>query len=148
MSTSKRRSVFGASRFFSKPSVRRTASPDALRRSKSTYKPTNSPRAAKPAYRPNKPLQRPVWQINSTKKTTPQTNKNLLPRTFQPTFSFGTLPHAKEKPSTKLDAHGHCAKRKSRRKILFQMKIAGTNKRNSPGQGGTYKRTPESALPC
>jgi len=47
----------------------------------------------------------------------------------------------KEKPSL-------CEQRHNRRKVLFQMRIAGTGKRKSPGQGGTYKRTELSKVGC
>lgn len=45
-------------------------------------------------------------------------------------------------------AHAHCVKRKIRRSVLYALGIAGTGKRRSPGQGGTYKRTEESSLSC
>lgn len=41
-----------------------------------------------------------------------------------------------------------CEKRHNRRKVLFQMRIAGTGKRKSPGKGGTYQRTELSNLGC
>lgn len=44
--------------------------------------------------------------------------------------------------------HEHCRKRSSRRGVMFAIQKAGPGKRLSPGRGGTYKRTPESELPC
>lgn len=41
-----------------------------------------------------------------------------------------------------------CGRRSDRRRILFQNKIAGNNLRKSPGNGGTYNRTPESQTSC
>ena len=41
-----------------------------------------------------------------------------------------------------------CRRRKQRRARLFQIGIAGRNKRLSPGVGGTYRRTPESEVKC
>lgn len=42
----------------------------------------------------------------------------------------------------------HCIPRKLRRNALFANKIAGTNKRKSPGSGGGYNRNKQSHLGC
>lgn len=41
-----------------------------------------------------------------------------------------------------------CGKRQIRKEVLFANRIAGRNQRNSPGRGGTYKRTEESKTSC
>lgn len=41
-----------------------------------------------------------------------------------------------------------CQKRDQRREKLFAMGIAGNNKRQSPGNGGTYKRDENSEVVC
>lgn len=41
-----------------------------------------------------------------------------------------------------------CSHRKARRSNLFRIGIAGLNKRNSPGSGGTYHRTEDSKKGC
>lgn len=41
-----------------------------------------------------------------------------------------------------------CQRRSSRREQLFAMGIAGSGQRRSPGQGGSYKRTPNSKISC
>lgn len=41
-----------------------------------------------------------------------------------------------------------CVKRKLRREVLFAFRVAGLNRRRSPGGAGGYKRTLESGLKC
>lgn len=41
-----------------------------------------------------------------------------------------------------------CGRRQIRKEVLFANRIAGRNQRNSPGRGGTYKRTEESKTSC
>lgn len=41
-----------------------------------------------------------------------------------------------------------CKKRDERREQLFAMGIAGSGRRRSPGQGGSYKRTEGSQISC
>lgn len=41
-----------------------------------------------------------------------------------------------------------CQKRSERREQLFAMGTAGTGRRRSPGQGGSYKRTEDSQISC
>lgn len=41
-----------------------------------------------------------------------------------------------------------CETRSARRQILFRLGIAGKGRRNSPGSGGTYRRTPDSYYHC
>lgn len=41
-----------------------------------------------------------------------------------------------------------CIGRKVRRNVLFANKIAGRNRRRSPGTGGTYRRTEQSKVGC
>lgn len=41
-----------------------------------------------------------------------------------------------------------CQSRATRRRILFGSRVAGPNKRLSPGRGGTYKRTVDSETSC
>lgn len=41
-----------------------------------------------------------------------------------------------------------CQARHQRRRMLFKIGVAGTNKRLSPGRGGTYRRTVDSETSC
>jgi len=82
------------------------------------------------------------------RKSTWSPPASLTPKTYQPSFSVGISPTKNKPQSQPFDAHSHCAKRKARRKVLFQIQIAGHNRRRSPGQGGTYHRTAESERPC
>lgn len=63
--------------------------------------------------------------------------KNLYP---VPLFS----PVQKTLPGIK----SFCRQRKERRQILFVKQIAGYHRHRSPGQGGTYRRKPESHYSC
>lgn len=41
-----------------------------------------------------------------------------------------------------------CLKRKQRRQVLFARRVAGWRRKRSPGRGGSYRRTPNSAYRC
>lgn len=145
MSNFKKKSGSIGSRFGYKSSDRRSAPPrGALRQSETGRKPFTSRTKAtirQPSYSPQGkalrviprafPIVEPKWKNLSIQSQA----FNLFPPNLK------TARKAKEQKTP-------CRSRKDRRRVMFAFHIAGKGLRNSPGKGGTYKRTELSKYSC
>lgn len=61
---------------------------------------------------------------------------------------LGTQRALKESLRERQGTKSVCAQRSQRRQVLFSLKIAGKNRRRSPGKGGHYRRTDQSDMVC
>lgn len=108
-----------------------------------TRKPTSSPELPKFLNRNFQPIPGPNYGVRSMPHFT-----RLAPQavpTWAPVVQLGLQSRNTKTPR---QGHEHCHKRAARRSTLFALDIAGANRTNSPGKGGTYHRTAESSKPC